>query len=270
MAAGALVAPALLEASGLLWSAWRMSARRPAGGLARHLLPAARGLARVYPEDLRSKVDAAHLPLGLDSAAMMGIKVSLAAATGALLFVAASFSVLPAAPLFLLLMPAAAFVAPDTLLARRARRVRSEVLAELPELADRLHLAVCAGLPPLRAAAAAARKGAGPLSRELVAATVAAQAGVPFAAALDRMTRRCPAPEVRSIAAALIRSQQQGSDISSLLIDVSRSARRESSRRLRDRAQKAAPKIQLAVALLLVPAAMALIAAALLSGLFSG
>ena len=270
MAAGVLAAPALLQAAGLLRGALRRSARRPAGGPARHLLLAARRLARVHPEDLQAKVDAAQLPRDLDSAALMGIKVSLAAATGGLLFVAASVSPLPAGSFLLLVAPPAAFLVPDALLARRARRVQAAVAAEIPELADRLHLAVCAGLPPVRAIAVAARQGPGPLSRELAAAASAAQAGVQLSRALDRVTRRCPVPEVRSIAAALIRSQRQGSDIAPLLLDVSRSARRRSSLDIRDRAQKAAPKIQLAVALLLVPAAMALIGSALLSGLFSG
>ena len=92
---------------------------------------------------------------------------------------------------------------------------------------------------------------------------------MPLARALERVVRRCPVPEVRSLAAALVRSQEQGTDIAPFLDEVARGARRRRSLVLRDRAQKAAPKIQLAVALLLVPAAMALVAAALVSGLFS-
>lgn len=263
-----LAAPALLECGRLARSRLSRSASRPGSTALRRLLVHVRGITPVLPDDLQAKVDAAHLPPGLDGRALIGLKLSLAAVAATLAFIAASLSVLPAAPVFMLLLPTAGFLAPDLVLGRRARRISREAVAEVPDFADRLHLAVSAGLPPLSAAAIASERRAGLFSREVAVAVAAAQAGLPFAASLERLVRRCPGPEVRSIAAALRRSQEQGTDIAPVLLDISESARREASLRLRDRAQRAAPKIQLAVALLLVPAAMALIAAALLSGLF--
>ncbi len=235
--------------------AGRLSLARPAG------LPA--------PDDLRTRIDSARLGPGVDVRQVMGVKVLLATGAGAAAFALASLSLAGPAVLLLLALPVAGFLLPDAWLAWRARRVRAGVLSEVPDVADRLHLVVSGGLGPVRAIAVACGSGAGPLSGELAAAADAAQAGVPLARALERHVDRCPVPEVRSLAAALVRSQEQGTDIAAFLEDLSRDARRRQAVRLRDRAQKAGPKIQLAVALLLVPAAMALIAAALASGLFS-
>lgn len=231
---------------------------------------AARRFARVPPDDLRARVDAAHLPGPVDAGVVMGAKLVIALGLAGTVVIADSLGSLPAAPLLMVVAPVAGFLFPDLVLGRRARRIASRIRAEVPELADRLHLAVSAGLAPLRAAAVAAAPGQGPLSRELAIAAACARSGVPFDAALDRFMRRCPSADARAMAAALLRSQHQGSDIAPVLLAIAEASRREASLRLRDRAQRAAPKIQLAVALLLVPAAMALIAAALVSGLFGG
>ncbi|MFM9164874.1 MAG: type II secretion system F family protein [Solirubrobacterales bacterium] len=232
-------------------------------------LALARKAALPVPEDLRARIAAARLGPAVDVRAVMGAKVLLAAAAGALALAPASLSSSGPAVLLLLGLPVAGFLAPDAWLAWRSRRTQAIVLAEVPDVADRLCLAVTAGLAPVRATALACRAGSGPLSGELAAAADAALAGVPLAEALGRVALRCPVPEVRSLVAALLRSQGQGTDIAPFLDDLAGAARRRQSLVLRDRAQKAGPKIQLAVALLLVPAAMALIASALASGLFS-
>jgi tight adherence protein C len=232
-------------------------------------LPSVRPAGMPVPDDLRARIEAARLGPGVDVRLVMGAKLLLAAGAGVVAFALASLSPGGTAVLLLLALPAAAFLIPDAILGWRSRRIQSGVLAEVPDVADRLHLVVSGGLGPVRAIAVACGPGSGPLSRELAAASDAAQAGVPFASALQRVVGRCPVPEVRSLVAALLRSQEQGTDIAGFLDELARDARRRQALALRDRAQKAGPKIQLAVALLLVPAAMALIASALASGLFS-
>ena len=232
-------------------------------------LALARKTALPVPEDLGARIEAARLGPSVDVRTVMGAKVLLALAAGALALAPASLSSSGPAVLLLLGLPVAGFLGPDAWLAWRSRRTQVIVLSEVADVADRLCLAVTAGLAPVRATALACRAGSGPLSCELAAAADAALAGVPLAKALARVAARCPVPEVRSLVAALVRSQEQGTDIAPFLDDLARGARRRRSLVLRDRAQKAGPKIQLAVALLLVPAAMALIAAALTSGLFS-
>lgn len=245
----------------------RTPRRWPAATWALRVAGVLRGATGTPPDDLQARLDAAQLPGDIDASALMALKVGLAVCAGATAFVAASLEAFVAAPLVLLAAPVCGFLLPDLILRRRARRIGREVAAEVPELADRLHLAISAGLAPLAAAAIAGGASEGTLSRELSRAAATACAGEPLAGALERLVRRCPAPGARSIAAALLRSQEQGTDIAPALLAIAESARRDASLRLRDRAQRASPKIQLVVALLLVPAAMCLIAAALISGL---
>ena len=63
------------------------------------------------------------------------------------------------------------------------------------------------------------------------------------------------------------RASLQGSSLGPGLEALARGSRAERARRLEERAQHAAPQIQLVVALLLVPAAMLLIGAALVATL---
>lgn len=266
-AAGALAGLAAVEVA-LIAPGRR---RIPAGKwrpVAAFLAPA-RGLAGRTPPDLQALLEGARLARRVDPRSVMGLKVLLAGIAAACSFAAALLSDAPVATLFLLAGPPLVFVLPDLVLRRLVRRNRARVAAEVPDVAARLHLAVAAGLSPVRAMAAAGSPGHGPLSVELAAAASAVETGLPLAGALNRLAARCPDSDVRALAAAIRRSQEQGSDITALLEDLSRASRRRQGLRVRDRARKAGPKIQLVVALLLVPAAMCLIAAALLSGLFA-
>ena len=70
-----------------------------------------------------------------------------------------------------------------------------------------------------------------------------------------------------TLVAAIARSERHGAPLAPALQSLATEARAEQSRRLRDRAARAAPKIQLVVALVLVPAVMLLVAAVLVQGL---
>ena len=122
-------------------------------------------------------------------------------------------------------------------------------------------------LPPAEALARAAISGSGPLSADLHALGAAARLGDGRAEGLDRLRRRLPVPEVRALAAAVLRCERHGVPLGPEVAALAAAARAERSRRVRDRAQRAAPKIQLVVALLLVPAVLLLVAAGLLAGL---
>ena len=264
--AGVLAGPAVVEVSGLLRAKTRKGQRR-AGAC----LPGVRRVRRLagqVPDDLAGRIEAAQLPRSVDARAVMGLKGLLATIAAVAAFAGASLQALPGSTLVLLVAPVLAFLAPDLVLRRMGRRTQGRVAAEVPEVAARLHLAVTAGLPPVKAAAAACAPSGGVLAREMAAAAARVEAGASFPAQLDRLTLRCPDGDVRALAGALRRSQEHGTDISGLLEEIAIASRRRESLRIRDRAQRAGPKIQLAVALLLVPAAMCLIAAALLSGLF--
>jgi tight adherence protein C len=125
-----------------------------------------------------------------------------------------------------------------------------------------------AGLPVARALGEVGRRHRGPLAREWRATAERLALGVPRDDALDRLTRRCALPAVATLAATLRRAERHGSPLAGALAAQAADARAERARRIRERAARAGPKIQLVVALLLVPSVLLLVAAALLSTLF--
>jgi tight adherence protein C len=219
------------------------------------------------PEDLARRLDAAGAPPGLAVADVMALKWGAAAAAGLAALPLAT--VLPGrlGPVALVAAPAAAFLTPDAVIARRARRRAASIAAELADVLDLLHVAIEAGLPPLRALGEVGRRRGGVLSGELGAAAARAALGVPRIDALDRLTRRCPSDGVAALVAALRRSDRHGAPLGPALHALAADARAQRAQRLRERAARAAPKIQLVVALLLVPATMLLVAAALAAAL---
>ncbi|UTI63177.1 type II secretion system F family protein [Paraconexibacter antarcticus] len=226
------------------------------------------GLPVPAPGDLERRVAAAGLPSPVAVADVMAAKAGAAvcAAAGAIVLV------LPAAPgrlgpLLTLAAPAAGYLAPDLWLARRARRRATALAADLPDVLDLTRVAVAAGLPVTAALAAVGRRRGGPLAAELHATASLMALGVPRAQALDRLAARCPLPGVLALVAAIRRSDRHGTSLAPALASLAADARADRARAVQDHAARAAPKIQLAVALLLVPAAMLLLAAGLVAGM---
>jgi tight adherence protein C len=222
------------------------------------------------PEDLDARLEAAGRPLGLDARDVMAAKGAggLAALFGGAPLAAALPGRLPL--LAAIGLPAAGFLAPDVLLARRTRARGRAMAAELPDLLDLLRVSVEAGLPLGRALSEVGARHGGTLAREWRAAAARIELGVPQAAALQRLVARCPVPAVATLAAALRRAERHGAPLGDTLAAQAAEARAAHARRLHEQAAKAAPKIQLVVALMLVPAAMLLVAAALVASLGSG
>ena len=219
------------------------------------------------PADLARRMQAAGAPSSLRVGDLMAIKAGAAlAALPAALPLAAALpgrlgTVLAGAA------PAAAFLAPDAWLARRTRRRRRAMAAELANVLDLLRVAIDAGLSPARALAEVGRRRHGPLASELRGAATRIELGVPRAEALETLARRCPVDGIGALVAALLRAERHGAPLGPALAALAADARAAHAQRLRERAARAAPKIQLVVALLLVPAVMLLVGAALASAL---
>jgi tight adherence protein C len=124
-------------------------------------------------------------------------------------------------------------------------------------------------MPPSRAPAEVARHHPGLLARELGRAAAEHALGVPREASLDALARRAPLPGVRALVAAVRRADRHGSPLAPALAALASQARADRARAAKEAAARAAPKVQLAVAALLVPGAMLLVAAALLGALTS-
>ena len=217
--------------------------------------------------DLAARIDAAGSPLGLRASDVVAIKGGGA--------IVAPLAALPVAlatpgklPLVVVVMSAAAgWLAPDLWLRRRARARARVMEAELPDILDLLRVAVEAGLPASRAPAEVARHHPGLLARELGRAAADHALGVAREASLAALARRAPLPGVRALVAAIRRADRHGSPLGPALAALATQARTDRARAAREAAARAAPKVQLAVAALLVPGAMLLIASALLGAL---
>lgn len=190
----------------------------------------------------------------------------LAALGGAL----AAFAAAPAAPgrtslLVAVAMPAAGFVLPDALLEREARRRHRRLLASLPDALDLLAIGSAAGRSPAAGFAEIARAGSGPLADELRVAVAELECGSPLADALGTLRSRVPGSEIATLCAAIERSRRLGSPLADQLRRQSTALRRDQRRAVEERAARAAPKIQLVVALVLVPSVLLMLAAALIA-----
>lgn len=169
-------------------------------------------------------------------------------------------------PAFALAMPIAGFLSPDAWLELRTRRRHGEVQAALPDVLELIAVAASAGREPVSAFDQLGGT-PGALHRELAAASADRSCGVSRRESLARLRRRLPGPEVAAMCAAFERSSRHGSPLADLLRQQAAEQRAAERRRVAERAARAAPKIQLAVALLLVPSVLLMIAAALLANL---
>jgi tight adherence protein C len=264
-AAGAFAAGAVVELAAL-------AGRRRRGPAGARLLALIAGVghrlgAPAAPIDLDGRLAAAGRPLGLRVADVTAIKAG-AAALGVALALPLGALLPGRLPLLVpVVLPAAAFLAPDWWLRRRARARGRTMQAELPDLLDLLRVALGAGLALDRALAEVARRDRGALAHEWRTAAVEIALGVPRGQALAALLARCPCPGMAPLIAALERAGRHGAPLADALAAQAREARAAQARRLGERAARAAPKIQLVVALLLVPSVLLLVAAALLATL---
>jgi tight adherence protein C len=198
----------------------------------------------------------------------------LAAATGVVVGVVAA----PAAPgrsalLVLVGLPVAGFLVPEALLARRARRRQQRLVAALPDALDLLAVSAGSGRGPAAGIEQLSKAGEGPLAEELRLVVAELSCGVPLGGVLASLRERVPGSEVATLVAAIERSRRFGSPLADQLRRQATALRRDSRRAVEERAARAAPKIQLVVALVLVPSVLLMITAGLIANaesLFAG
>jgi tight adherence protein C len=241
-----------------------------AGGAGRALPPlpfglsgrSARAALRLgLPERLRRSGLEARLPLP----AVLVAKLAGAACGGL-----AALAAAPAAPgrtalLVAIGMPSAGFLVPDALLERAARRRQRRLLSALPDALDLLAVSAGSGRGPAAGLEQLARAGEGPLAEELRLTVAELSCGVPLGSALRSLRRRVPGSELATLVAAIERSRRFGSPLAEQLRRQAGALRRDSRRAVEERAARAAPKIQLVVALVLVPSVLLMIAAGLIA-----
>jgi tight adherence protein C len=188
------------------------------------------------------------------------------AVAGALLGLLAA----PVAPgrtslLVLVGLPVAGFLLPDVLRERRARQRHRRLVAALPDALDLLAVSAGSGRGLAAGIEQLARAGEGPLAEEMRLTVAELSYGVPLGAALASLRSRVRGNELATLVAAIERSRKFGSPLADQLQRQAAALRRDSRRAVEERAARAAPKIQLVVALVLVPSVLLMIAAGLIA-----
>jgi tight adherence protein C len=227
------------------------------------LLPAA-----AAPAGLTALARAAGLAPAVTGADLLAFKSGLALSGGACGLAAAIGAgrqmLVPG-----IVLAAACFLLPDLVLKRRVRARRERLALELPAMVDLLAVATQAGLPTGAALQQLADRVRGLLATELARAQRSIAFGSSRKTALRQMRDRCPHPGVAAMVAAVERSDRHGVSLAPALRQIARDAREERARAVRDHASRAAPKVQLAIALGLVPGTMLVVAAGLVVSLTS-
>ncbi len=272
IAVGLAFAAAALGAMGagaLLGSAGHTAGRGRGARMVELLVVTGRRAARSRrpPLELERRIAAAGSPLGLGPREVLAIKLAAAVAGGAL-----GAAVAMVAPGRLGLIagvagPCAGFLAPDLWLVRRAADRARAARRSLPGMLDLLRVTVAAGVALPAGLAEVGSRSTGPLAAEWRRVGRQTELGVPLSEALVGMAGRLPQPEVAALAAALERARRHGAPLERTLAAQARDARAALRRGVQEDAARAGPKIQLVVALMLVPSVLLLVAAGLASAL---
>jgi tight adherence protein C len=162
-------------------------------------------------------------------------------------------------------MPAAGFMAPDALLEREARRRRRRLVGALPDALDLLAVSATAGRSVAAGFEELASASDGPLADELRVTVAELSCGQPLSVTLASLRSRAPGSALAALVASVERSRRFGSPLADQLRRQSTALRRDQRRAVEESAAKAAPKIQLVVALVLVPSVLLMIAAGLIA-----
>ena len=219
------------------------------------------------PADLRARVAAAGTPGGLGAREVMAVKAAAAATGAGLALPLAAAAPGRLGPLVVVVGPAAGFLAPDLWLGRRVRARAQRARRELPAMLDLLRVTVDAGASLPAALGEVGARASGPLASEWRSVAREVALGVPLEQALAGMSERLPQPEVRALCAALERSRRHGAPLARTLAGQARDTRVALRRHVQEEAAKAGPKIQLVVALVLVPSVLLMVAAAIAAAL---
>lgn len=155
------------------------------------------------------------------------------------------------------------FFAPDLLLERAARRRHRRMINALPDALDLLSVSVATGRSLGASLSELSGSGRGPLAAELSRTGQDMAWGTGQKFALEGLRRRVSGKEVASLCANLERSRKLGSPLADQLRRQSAGLRQDQRRGIEEEAARAAPKIQLVIALVLVPSVLMLIVAGL-------
>ena len=168
-------------------------------------------------------------------------------------------------PLVMVGMACLGFLLPDLSLERAARRRHRRMVAALPDALDLLAVSVATGRPVAAGLLELGEAGRGPLASEFALTGIDMAWGLGQRVALESLRSRIGGREVASFVATLERSRKLGSPLADQLRRQASTLRQDQRRSIEEEAARAAPKIQLVIALILVPSVLLLMVAALIA-----
>ena len=146
------------------------------------------------------------------------------------------------------------WMAPLTIVRRRARRRVEEVDEQLPELIDLLVVTVEAGLGLTGALRTAADRLGGALGAELRLTLQEQSFGLSTNEALENMLARCDTPPVRSFVRSVVQSEALGVSMGQILRNLTIDMRKRRRAQAEERAHKAPVKMLFPLIFLIFPA----------------
>lgn len=168
-------------------------------------------------------------------------------------------------PLAVIAASAGGFFCPDLVLERAARKRHRRMIVALPDALDLLSVSVSTGRSLGASLSELAVSGRGPLATELARTGQDMAWGTGQGPALEGLRQRVAGKEIASLVTSLERSRKLGSPLADQLRRQSARLRQDQRRLIEEEAARAAPKIQLVIALVLVPSVLLLIVAALVA-----
>jgi len=157
------------------------------------------------------------------------------------------------------------FVTPDLMLKGVIRRRALQMEREFADVLDLVRVTVESGMSTIRALGEVGYWQQGLLAQELEYSTSLSKLGLNSREILETLRRRCPISGVNDLVSLILRANKYGTSLVPVLAQYSESTRSLQQRAVLERSAKAGPKIQLVVALVMVPSVMLLVVASILS-----
>lgn len=138
---------------------------------------------------------------------------------------------------------ALAYVAPDLVVASRARERQDRIRRELPDALDQVTIAIEAGLGLETAVARAAQFGTGPLAEELTRTIQDMRVGFSRKEAWLALAARTDVPDLRRFARAIMQADQYGVSVAHVVRTQAKELRLKRRQRAEEKAMKVPVKI---------------------------
>jgi tight adherence protein C len=150
-------------------------------------------------------------------------------------------------------LPAAVFLFMEKSLSRKVNEHRNQVDSDFPGIVEMMTLALSAGESPLTVLNRVTSRGSGPLTREFEVVIKDVKRGVPFAQALDVMSRRVHSIAVRRFVDALVIATTRGAPLIEVLHSHAKEARDLQRNRILNSAGKSEIAMMIPVVFLILP-----------------